>query len=495
MTGAGVTETTLLARLARERFEPVWLHLDRAFGVRDVTGDPRSYGYTLPPRGGDARASFDFLYGVDPREHTHLELVETPNRRCVDVDVEPACTGCTVLLTDTTAEREQHRRLQQKTNEVLLLAERQAVLLDDLERLNAVQAHFIANMSHEFRTPLASIVAHARFLEDAADPAAAGDGLYAIRRAALHLMNLVDNLIDEAQFEIDEVELRPVPLRMQDLLDDVVALFRPLALARGMTFTVTADTAMPAWVVADETRLRQILVNVIGNACKYTRTGGVTVELAWSDGRLEMTVTDTGPGMDADTLARVYEPFQRAVDAPGPGAGLGLCITRRLVELMDGAIAIDTAPGRGTRVCLHVAAPAHTPPPANGAAGEAVVVIDDDTDVYDILAFYLDEAGYSVYHADSGTAALEVCATLDVHAVVMDRNLPDTSGFDLVQSLRACGYDGPVVMLTASNLGSDRARAQAAGCSAFLVKPVAPERLVACLRDHAGRAHGRPRDG
>lgn len=496
-----------LAKLARRKLKPVWFSLDHAWCVRDGFGSLATYGYADVAAGGDIRTALDFIHGLELDAGIELEFVETPNGACIHVELEPDNDGAELLLIDVSMERDQRQGMQQKSNEVSLLAGELARVNEALEeknaetsRLYALQSRFIANMSHEFRTPLSSIVAYAQFLRAGDRRIALGAGLENIDRAAHHLLNLIENLIDQAQFEIGELELRPSASSLTALFDDMRGLFQPIAVAKGLSFAVELDVTGPDTVEIDTTRWRQVLVNLIGNAIKYTERGEVNVAATCADGAVAITIRDTGVGIASDALENIFEPFHREESAIAVGgAGLGLSITRRLITLMDGEIVVDSELGVGTRVTLRMPAPpaARVMPLATPARATTILIVEDDSDVYEILEIYLEDAGYRVVNAADGSTALDAFAIVKPAAVILDLHMPDMSGFTLAATLRVRGYKGPVVMLTASSLVSDRAAAIAAGCNEFLVKPVAPERLTATLAqmlDAPERDDGMPDD-
>lgn len=492
MNGAGHSSTdAALARLARTKLKPVWFALDRNWHVRDSFGSPAMFGYADVREGGDIRETLEFVYGLELDAAIDLEFVETPNGACIHAELQPAGDGAELLLIDVSVERDQRQILQQKSNEVSLLAAELSRVNAALEeknaetsRLYALQSRFIANMSHEFRTPLSSIVAYAQFLRAGDRRIALSAGLENIDRAAHHLLNLIENLIDQAQFELDELELRPSTASLPALFDDMRGLFQPIAVAKGLSLQVELRSEPPGAVEIDITRWRQILVNLIGNAIKYTERGTVNVTATWADAAVAITIQDTGVGIAPDALERVFEPFHREDSAVMvSGAGLGLSITRHLIRLMDGEIHVDSEPAVGTCVVLRMAAPLATlaAPIAMRGRSAKILIVEDDSDVYDILEIHLEDAGFEVVNAADGATALDAFPFVEPAAVVLDLNLPDMSGITLAATLRERGYPVPIVMLTASSLSSDRAAAIAAGCNEFLVKPVAPQRLCAAL--------------
>ncbi|MEM7466844.1 MAG: ATP-binding protein [Pseudomonadota bacterium] len=510
-TAEPANDTTWIAALAVERFKPLVVTIDQKGRISAVEGDARYFGYDGVDLNTAAENAFDFMLGLEQEQELLLDFLETPNGRSVHAYIQTQDAGRSLTLIDATQERDQRQALQQKSNELALLNAEQVKLLADLravnlaldekrreaERLSSLQSQFLASMSHEFRTPLASILTYADYLSRDTAKIAVDDGLGSISRAAQHLLNMVENLIGQAQLSLEGIELNLTDVSVSKLVNELSALFAPLAAAKGLKLTMRCAETLPQMIKLDAIRFKQICINLLGNACKYTEHGSITLEAKFEDGMLEVSVRDTGVGISADAQARIFEAFERGErqDNKG-GAGLGLHITQRLVTLMDGTIDVQSQLGEGT--CITIRAPVESIPPTSCAppAQEStenkpsrpnlgnVVVVEDDTDVYDILEIYLDEAGYEVYHADSGLTALDIVAHSDPVAVISDLNVPEIDGVELTQALRGNDYQGPIIVLTASDLRRDRQRAMLAGCTEYVVKPISPEALTRLLITH-----------
>ena len=489
-----------LAKLAEQRFRPVVIHFDEQNLITAIHGDVNFYGYVEPPVGTKITDAFEFMFGAEFDDDLTLDFVETPNRRAIHAFVQQEAQHKVLSLVDATTERDQRQALQQKSNELALLNHKLNSLniaLEDkkqeAEHLSGLQSQFLASMSHEFRTPLASILTYANYLSRAESKVSLSDGLGSIERAAQYLLNLVENLIGHAQFSLEGIELDNRPANVHTIVQELQLLFSAIAAGKGLSFSATCESSVPENLVLDAMRLRQICINLLGNGCKYTEHGGVELTCSYNDHSLKLEVSDTGIGMSKDIQDVVFNAFERGGLTDNRGAGLGLHITQRLVELMCGEIIINSRLGEGTRISVQLpvqqsilaASKSTTTEPVPIQNDHKVLVVEDDSDVYDILEIYLDEANFDVYHADSGVAALEMMEHIQPDSVISDLNVPDLDGVELTKRLRAQNYSGAIIILTASDLRRDKERAMSAGCDKYLVKPVSPDALIDHLQQGA----------
>lgn len=465
-----------LQRYLDRHLQPCRILLDPDGKVSAAAGPLANFGIEEIHAGADACDALPVLHGLDLGTAAELPMVAMPTGRRAHVVITPSATNVEVLLLDTTTAWEQQRELQQKANDLSLASEQRERLLRELaeaheavtssrdaaEEASRLKSEFIARMSHEFRTPLAAMAAYTKRME-AGDTAAAAP----VARATMHLMNLVDNLLDEAQLRAGKILIRRRPTLVAAVLQDVCDNFYPLAADKGLHFAPGDPTTLPAWLELDELRLRQVLINIIANAVKYSERGSITVNSEWADDVLSITVTDEGPGIAAAAQDKIFGAFWRESDS-APGAGLGLSISRSLMALMGGTLALDSEPGRGTTVVLSLPAARGETAPAVGPAN--ILLVDDNSDVVTLLEAAFADAGWALVSCRTGAAAMDQVVAGTPDLVIVDRNLPDTNGFQFVRALRAAGFGGPVVMLTASNLATDADTALAAGCNEFIVK-------------------------
>ncbi|MBY0229204.1 MAG: response regulator, partial [Gemmataceae bacterium] len=338
--------------------------------------------------------------------------------------------------------------------------------------------------------------------------------LEAVRRNGGHLLRLVNDLLDLSKIEAGKLQVEQVPCSPLALAEEAAQLARPLALGRDLAVSVRAVGPVPLEVLADPTRLRQVLANLVGNAVKFTPSGSVRLELRYDGegpqpGRLAVDVADTGIGMSPEQMARLFQPFEQA-DASTTrkygGTGLGLAVSRRLAELMGGTLTAESRPGEGSRFRLSIPAREARPvvriaSPSEGLAGRPscrALVVDDARDMRRLVTALLEKAGDRVEQAENGQLALERVAEEEAAGrpfdiVLLDMQMPVLDGYDTARRLRASGVRTPVVALTANGMSGDRERCQAAGSDDFVAKPIERKELLATVdRLVRGRTAGTP---
>jgi signal transduction histidine kinase/CheY-like chemotaxis protein len=368
---------------------------------------------------------------------------------------------------------------------------------------------FLANTSHEIRTPLTAIAGYADLLlEDLDRPVARSERLEmveTIRRNAEHLRRVLGDVLDLSRIEAGRVELELGELDAAQILADATQLMNVQAEHKGLSLELELAPDLPSRMLGDATRLRQVLVNLLGNAIRFTERGGVRVSAA-RDGaeRLAIEVSDTGPGLSAEQIARIFEPFVQgdsSTTRTHGGTGLGLTISAALVELMGGTLDVRSTPGRGStfRVALPIANPPAGSSPAARAQpacapapppGLRVLVAEDGPDNQRLIRTFLERLGCRVEIAGDGEAALARLLAGDkaFDAVLLDMQMPVMDGYATARELRRRGIELPIIALTANALAEERVRCLAAGCSDYLSKPIDRAALAACLARHAFRA-------
>ena len=378
------------------------------------------------------------------------------------------------------------------------------VAKDAAEEANRAKSRFLANMSHELRTPLNGILGFAQILgRDDSMNDRNRERLRIIRSSGDHLLGLINDVLDLAKVEAGRVELRPASFSLRDLLRDIESSFSPRAAQRGVRLEMVTGELAGDLVRGDAQRIRQVLENLVGNAIKFTRHGGVTLEVRSEPqadspdaaSRVRFTVTDTGPGLAAEDVARLFQPFSQAVSGrpSEPGAGLGLAISQHLVGLMGGAIEVTSQPGVGSRFTFVVALPLSSGrvEVSRGericgyeGARRAVLIVDDLEINRRLLREILDPLGFEVSEADSGSAALALPTLPIADLVLLDLRMPGMDGFELTRRLRALpGFKARVVATSASVLGFNRDDALRAGADEFLPKPFLEEQLYRVLQE------------
>jgi signal transduction histidine kinase/CheY-like chemotaxis protein/purine-cytosine permease-like protein len=368
---------------------------------------------------------------------------------------------------------------------------------DVAEAANQAKTRYVTGMTHELRTPLNSILGYTQILLK--DEQVSGDrrsAVTAIRRGGEHLHGLVDGLLDLARIEAGKLRLDVAPMSMRDLIDDIVDMVAPQAAAKALAFEVRHEGRMPAYVKADARRLRQILINLLGNAVRFTERGRITLLLDHSREVARFCVIDTGIGIAPQDLERIFLPFERGAAgrrAGEPGTGLGLTITHLLTQLMGGELSVHSEPGVGSTFTVRLylsetAKPASEravpPRPVTGYVGRrrTLLVVDDQPTQRQMLAGMLIPLGFRVREAASGSECLESVVEQQPDAVLLDISMDDMDGWDTARRLRACGLrDVPILMVSANAFENQPAKLAAAGCQAFIDKPVIESELLAAL--------------
>jgi signal transduction histidine kinase/DNA-binding NarL/FixJ family response regulator len=354
------------------------------------------------------------------------------------------------------------------------------------EAANLAKSRYVVGINHELRTPLNAVMGYAQLLDgDGTLPERARKGLKVIRRSAEHLSGLIDGLLDISKVEAGRLQLARNEVVTRDFLEQLADMFRLQAKAKGVEFVLEGASALPPVVRADEKRLRQILINLLSNAVKFTDSGKVTFKARYRNQIAEFEVRDTGIGIRTEDLDRVFEPFERGSMSRAhlqPGMGLGLTITKLLVEIMGGEMSVTSAHGEGSvfRVKLMLPHVAHAriakKPTARvvGYSGERrlILVADDDADHRDLMRETLEPIGLSVITAPDGVAALTIAGECAPDLFILDISMPGMSGWDVARRLREIGHAAPILMMSASLGDSASQPARAPDHSAELSKPV-----------------------
>jgi len=392
-----------------------------------------------------------------------------------------------------------------------------AQMLIRAESANQAKSEFLANMSHEIRTPLTAISGYADLLS-MPEQRSVQDVKWAqqIVRSARHLGMLLDDILDLAKVEAGRMTVHRSPIEIGAIVEEVADMFRALVADKLLKFTVTVDAALPAQILSDATRMRQILTNLVSNALKFTEKGEIEIraEKFVREDRIEqlrIIVRDTGVGMSSEQVQQLFRPFQRLHQDTlvTPGTGLGLAISKRLIELMHGTIEVESQPGVGTSFAvllpLEAASPAvaeHPGQPSRSSAGVLSVLhrseeelcgmrlllADDNPDNVAILSHYLEPSGVRITIATNGQEAMN--AVLDriqtpeeFDVVLMDMQMPVMSGFEATASLRERGVQTPVIAFSAFAMSTDLERCRQAGCNSVVTKPIIRQKLISALLD------------
>jgi ligand-binding sensor domain-containing protein/signal transduction histidine kinase/ActR/RegA family two-component response regulator len=461
-----------------EGFDSDWVQ-QGASGERSFTGLPGGK-YTLRMRASDAA-------GGVAREQVLKLTVRPPWWRTAWARTALVLAALLLLWK---AASDYRRRLRRRND--WRMAEHQREVA---EQASLAKSRFLATLGHEVRTPMTGVLGMSELL--------LGTGLddrqrgytESIRNAGDHLMRLVNDALDLARIEAGKLELDARPFDLHALVGDVVALTQPLARKRGLRFEQSLAADTPRWVRGDAVRLRQILLNLLGHAIKFTDHGEVALRVQPHADGLRVVVGDTGPGLNDEQKQRLFRRFEQAEGARTAarygGSGLGLAICQELTDAMGGRIEVDSAPGQGTRFTVDLPLPRTESPapnaPARPGAGIAasgplqLLLVEDDPTVAEVITGLLRAQGHGVVHAAHGLAALSDVAAHRFDLALLDLDLPGLDGLALARQLRATGFTQPLLAVTARADPDAEPQAMAAGFDGFLRKPVTGEILADAL--------------
>ncbi len=420
------------------------------------------------------------------------------------------------LCLDNMAHHDEMSRLTNRLNS-------QAVALEDArfgaEQASHAKSEFLANMSHEIRTPLNSIIGYAELLSrPAKDPGDSEIWTRQLHRSSAHLLSLVNDILDLSKIEAGKMRVRLENHSVLEILRDVALLMRPQATEKLLSLDVELVGQVPEKIKTDAVRLRQILLNLVSNAVKFTDSGGVEIrartckDSATGETLLEIEVEDSGIGIDKTQLVRIFRPFTqiRTLDNDNSeGTGLGLDISSRMARLIGGGLTVKSKVHVGTtfRLALEIdtgdalnmiqpmkldLSEVSEPPDALSGArldGCRLLVVDDGKNNQRILRFVLEDAGACVHIADDGKAGVErtieaIDSGNEYDLILMDVQMPVMDGLEATRLLKRRGVKTPVVAITAYATPQDRERSLEAGCIEFVTKPLIPDHLVAVVARH-----------
>jgi len=399
------------------------------------------------------------------------------------------------------------------------------------EAANRAKSEFLANMSHEIRTPMTAILGYIDLLSRECPRRCeygrqqVDEHLRVISRNADYLMRVINDILDLSKIEAGKLQIEELPCSPFEVVADAVNLARVNAAAKDLPLIVQYDGPIPKTIRSDAVRLRQVLLNLLGNAVKFTEAGQVRllVRLLRSEdahAALEFDVIDTGIGMTAEQIDRLFEPFTQADSSTSRkfgGTGLGLTISRRLAQMLGGDIRIRSAPGQGSTFSLTVATgplegveltePDAAAPPSREsddplqsleepALDCRLLLAEDGPDSQRLICLLLRKAGALVDVAADGQAAVDLALAAHrrgepYEVILMDMQMPILDGYQATSRLRAAGYAGPIVALTAHALAEDRRKCLEAGCDDYATKPIERDKFLAVVARYAGQARAR----
>jgi signal transduction histidine kinase/ActR/RegA family two-component response regulator/HPt (histidine-containing phosphotransfer) domain-containing protein len=393
------------------------------------------------------------------------------------------------------------------------LEKRVAERTEAAEAANHAKSDFLANMSHEIRTPLTAIIGFAEML---LRPNIGSDErtecVQTIRRNARHLLELINDILDLSKIEAGKMKVERAACDLPRLISDVVSLLRPRAGEKGLQFDVVLESPVPKTIQTDGLRLRQVLVNLLGNAIKFTAEGKISMRLRYGaepgKSTLAIEIADTGIGINAKQLKTIFGRFSQADSSTQRrfgGTGLGLAISQKLAELLGGGIRAESTPGAGSKFMVWIdcgpeaggeLVPQLSDSDLQGSTDATptndilirgkILLVEDGRDNQRLLSSHLETGGAQVTIAENGIKAIELVPAQRFDLILMDMQMPQMDGYTATRELRKRGFRVPIIALTANAMAEDRAKCMAAGCTDYLSKPIGWETLMSKVSQYLG---------
>jgi two-component system, sensor histidine kinase len=492
--GALSTALLLAARLQQSVAGPV---VQLAQVARDVTRRGNYQVCVVPPGRDELGQLYRTFNEMLSRIAESKEALQNANQ-----DLE-------VRIKQRTYQLELEITERQRTEDELIRAVAAA------ESANKVKSQFLANMSHEIRTPMNAILGFTDLLIRGADSdeAERTEFLRTIHHSGQHLLALINDILDLSKIEADRLEVERIEANPHQQIADVISVMRVKAREKGLSLEYNWSGAVPARIQTDPARFRQMLINLVGNAIKFTESGGVRITARITEARLlEIDVEDTGIGIAPDKVDRIFDPFSQAdasVTRRFGGTGLGLTICRRLAQALGGNIEVHSQVGVGSRFRLTlnpgplsgesltplppltdlVPSPAASQQQAIALPKANVLLVEDGETNRRLIHLILSRHGVNVVDAVDGQQGIQKALTGTYDLVLMDMQMPVKDGYSATRELRAAGIQWPIVALTAHAMKGDEEKCREAGCSDYLTKPITEDALLAKLGEilYAGR--------
>ncbi len=404
------------------------------------------------------------------------------------------------------AERKRHQQHLEKV--VARRTEELRAAKEAAECASRAKSSFLANMSHEIRTPMTAIMGYTEtLLEPDQPPVERQEALQVIRRSTRHLLELINDILDISKIEAERMTIERLAVDLPQTVADVVSLIRPSAINKGLDLSLSFADGIPRTICTDPLRVKQILMNLLTNAVKFTRKGSVHLsvqsETRGDECVVAFEVRDTGIGMTVPQMARIFDPFTQADESTTRqfgGTGLGLTISKGLAQLLGGDLTVNSITGVGSAFRLSIQAGraddmelvhgltesglkvrTRDPGGAPIRIGGKILLVEDGPDNQKLISMYLRKAGAAVRIAENGRIALTMIEQEEFDLVLMDMQMPELDGYAATRELRRRGSKLPIIALTAHAMADDRNKCLAAGCSDYLTKPIDKTTLLDTL--------------
>ena len=437
----------------------------------------------------------DCIQGVQAFDTEFRVIRPDRSLRYIQANAEmiPDHSGTKHYMVGTNIDVTIHREIESALEHAKVLAEQATI----------AKSQFLANMSHEIRTPLTSIIGYSESLmSDKLSKMEQQSALAIVKRNGEHLMGVINDILDYSKIEAGRLEVELMPVDLTELLSDVANLMQHKANEKGLSLGFEYLFPIPRSIITDPTRLKQILINLVGNAVKFTSTGGVKINISYteSEQRIDFAVIDTGLGLNAEQQSRLFQAFSQAdtsITRKFGGSGLGLLISHQLAQKLGGSISVDSQYGRGSCFTLSI---------STGAVQELtftlskevslqqmvksdnipqfsgkILIAEDGEDNRGLISLLLKKTGVDFAFVENGALAVEAASTGNFDLILMDIQMPIMDGYTAISKIRSSGNSIPIVALTANAMKADLERAKSAGCTDFLGKPFTRQEFFSTL--------------
>lgn len=452
----------------------------------------------------DAPLVYPWVAAIETREKVHNQMLRL---KTADGSVRSFAVNCSPI----SGEKNGSMGAMISLEDVTELKASQA----EAEEANRAKSEFLANMSHEIRTPMNAIMGFTDVLRRGmdADESSRQNYLNTIHSSGSHLLELINDILDLSKIEAGKMETEITDCPIHAIGLDVVAVLEVRAKQKNITLHYESEGEMPESIQSDPTRLRQVLMNLTGNAIKFTETGGVTIRSRWTDDSVQpqiaFDVIDTGIGLKPSHIENIFNPFSQAdttTTRKFGGTGLGLSISKRFAEALGGELAVTSEWGTGSTFTTTIDAQL-----SDGVQwisveearerlvhqevrdiatfnvrSSRILLVDDGEANRQLVELILKRAGMIVETAENGQVAVDKVAAADFDLILMDMQMPVMDGYEATTTLRELGCTLPIVALTANAMQGDEEKCRAAGCTGFLTKPIDMDKLMLTLADELG---------